>query len=186
MVHGVGDHQHKQATVRRGEFATEVHRQRAGQGATGDAGRNHAQRVFGRKRDRPFGDKAQAQNHRGLACLALGLGELAPRQERGDAHANRRHHTGGHGRRHRRAARGRQQANRKGVRRLVDRPTQIHTHHAAQQDAQQHRVGGAHGAEEVSQAGEQSRDRRADEIDHRQARKQTRQQRDDQNRLERL
>ena len=159
----------------RGEFAAEVHRQRTGQRATGDAGRNDAQRVFGGEGNRAFGDKAQPQDHRRLAGLALGLGELAPGQQRGDAHANWRHHAGGHGRGHRRAARRGQQANRERIGRLVDRPAQVHAHHAAEQNAQQHRVGGAHGAEEIRQAREQAGDRWAHQVDHHQAGKQARQ-----------
>ncbi|MDP1205907.1 hypothetical protein Q6273_28820, partial [Klebsiella pneumoniae] len=47
-------------TMGRRQHAAEIHRQRTGQRATGDARRDHPQWVLGGKRDCAFGDKAHA------------------------------------------------------------------------------------------------------------------------------
>jgi hypothetical protein len=80
----------------------------------------------------------------------------------------------------------RQHADGKRIGCLVDRPTEVDAHHAAQQNAQQHGVSGAHGVEEFRQAHKHARHRWPDQVDHRQAGEQARQQRDDQDRLERI
>ncbi|RMS33146.1 hypothetical protein ALP71_00696 [Pseudomonas coronafaciens pv. garcae] len=96
MIDRVGDQHHEQTTVRRHQFAAEVHRQRASQRTAHDTGGNDSKRVFGSERNGTFGNEAQPQHERGLAGLSLALSELATSQKGRDAHTDWRHHTGGH------------------------------------------------------------------------------------------
>ncbi|MNM99164.1 hypothetical protein D3C81_1117150 [compost metagenome] len=184
MVDRIGDQQHEQAAMRRHQLAAEVHRQCPGQCPAGHAGRDHPQRVLGGKRDSPFGDEAQPQRQGRLARFTLALGKLASGQEAGDTQANRRHHAGGHGRRHRRIARRGQQPHREGIGGLVDRPAQVDAHHAAQQQAQEDGIGGTHAVEKMREPFQHRRHRLADHVNHHQAGEQAGQQRNDQDRLE--
>ena len=186
MVDRIRDQHHKQTAMRCHQLAAKVHRQCTCQRAPQNARRNNPQRILGCKRDSAFRNKAQPQHQRRFTGFTFSLGKLAPRQEGGNTQSDRWHHTRCHRRRHRCITLRSQQPHRKRIRRLVDRPAQIDTHHAAQQHAQQDGVGGTHAVEEMGQTLKHPGNRLAHHIDHHQPGKQAGEQRDDQDRLQRF
>ncbi len=172
--------------MRSHQFRADRHGNRTRNRTADDTARQNTHWVTRRERDRPFGDEAQAQHQRRFATFLLCFIELTTGNDRCQTESQWRHHTRRHNRCHRRVGLGTQQAHAKRVCRFVYRTPHIGTHHATEDSAQQNRVRRPHGLQPVGQTFQNTRNRFANEVNHRQTDHQTGEQRDDQNRFQRF
>ena len=170
--------------MRRLQFGTGGHRDRAGHGRADHQRRDGAQRVAGGIRDGAFGDEGQPEHAGSGGRAAFFDGEAVAEHPGGQRDAQRRGHAGHHGRSHRGIDLAGDQAGGERVGGLVDRPAHVEGHHAAEQQAQQQRAAALHAAQPGGEPGQQVGHRLAEHIHHRQADQQCAQHRQDQHRLE--
>ena len=146
--------------------AAKLHSQRTGQAAACHAGGHHAQRITQRKGQRTLGYKGcphQQVLRRGATLLP---GEAVREQQAGQRHADGRHHTADHDRRHnvQLVADQRQRASQVGG--LVDGPAIVGGHQRTQHSAHRQTAAAAHRIQRTVQLLVKASQRRVDRQRH--------------------
>ena len=154
--------------VGRPESAVKGHGQSAGDGRSGNTGRNHPKRVRRRIGNRSLGNKRQPHNIVDIGRLPLLCRKPVFKKCGAERYRDRRHHTAGHDRRHDIKAFISQRRSSENVGGFVEGTAHVNGHHTAQNGAENDFTRTAHGRKNTVHPDINSADKRIDK-DHNKA-----------------